>query len=131
MDSTQYRVFVCTKKRPQDDPEGCCCNSGALNIYQAFESEINRLQLSDRVIVRKSGCLDRCESGVVAMICQPQRSDFGWLPTKIRVKLRKLLFPNRHLYGNLTPDDVQAIAQSHLVNDKPLKKCQLSQQNKH
>ncbi len=126
MDSPQYRVFVCTKKRPVDDPEGCCCNAGALNIYQAFANEVERLQLGDRIKVRKSGCLDQCESGAVAMICQPARRDFGWLPTKIRIKLRKLLFPQRHLYGNLTVEDVQAIAQSHLIKGKPLQRCQIS-----
>ena len=125
MDSTQYRVFVCNKKRPDNDPEGCCSNVGALEIFNAFEAEIDRLHLGDRVEVRKSGCLDQCESGAVAMICQPHSNDFGWLPTKIRVKLRKLLFPNRHLYGDLTKDKVQAIAESHLVKGKPLKKCQI------
>ncbi len=126
MKSPQYRVFVCTKQRPENDPEGCCCNAGAMDIYQQFQDEVTRLQLDERVQVRKSGCLDNCEAGAVAMVCQPNRSEFSWLPTKLRIKLRKLLFPNRHLYGNLTCDDVNAIVQSHLVNGQPLKRCQIS-----
>ena len=126
MDSFKYRVFVCTKKRAADDPEGCCCDAGALDIYQAFQNEVDRLQLGDRVEIRKSGCLDRCQAGVVAMVYQPNRGEFSWLPTKLRVKLRKLLFPNRCLYGNLTPDDVRAIAQSHLINGQPIKQCLIS-----
>ncbi len=126
MDSSKYRVFVCTKKRAADDPEGCCCDAGALDIYQAFQNEVNRLQLGDRVKIRKSGCLDRCQAGVVVMVYQPNRGEFSWLPTKLRVKLRKLLFPNRCLYGNLTPDDVRAIAQSHLINGQPIKQCLIS-----
>ena len=128
MDSSQYRVFVCHKKRAADDPEGCCCDAGALDVYQAFQAEVDRLQLHDRVEIRKSGCLDRCEAGVVAMVYQPNRGEFSWLPTKLRVKLRKLLFPNRLLYGNLKPDDVKAIAETHFVQGKVFKPRQFSNQ---
>jgi len=121
MDSSKYRVFVCTKKRAVDDPDGCCCDRSALDIYQAFEQEVKHLNLEDTVEVRKSGCLDRCESGAVAMVYQPSRGEFAWLPTKIRVKLRKLLFPNRILYGNLQPEDVKAIAKSHFVRGQVYK----------
>ena len=42
MNSLQYRVFVCTKQRPVDDPEGCCCDAGALEVYQALLTEIQK-----------------------------------------------------------------------------------------
>jgi (2Fe-2S) ferredoxin len=126
VNSSKYRVFVCTKKRAANDPEGCCHAKGALDVYQAFQDEIASFDISDRVEVRKSGCLDCCEAGVVAMVYQPNRGEFNWLPTKIRVKLRKLLFPNRYLYGNLTPDDVRAIAQSHFLKGQPFKQRQIS-----
>ena len=125
MNSSQYRVFVCTKKRSADDSEGCCCHAGALDVYQAFQAEIERLKLSDRVKIKKSGCLDRCESGAVAMVYQPQANNFAWLPTKIKIKLKKILFPNRILYGKLTPVDVKAIAQSHFIEGKVVKKYQI------
>ena len=118
MNSSKYRVFVCTKKRSPDDPEGCCRNRGSLEVYEAFQSEIKHLQLQERVEVRQSGCLDCCASGAVAMVYQPSRGEFGWLPTKVRVKLRKLLFPQRVVYGNLQPEDIKAIAQSHFVAGK-------------
>ena len=129
MNEPQYRVFVCTKQRSPNDPEGCCCNVGALDIYQTFEEEVDRLQLSDRVKVLKSGCLDCCEFGAVAMVYQPNRNDFAWLPTKLRVKLRKLLFPCRYTYGNLKCQDVKAIVKSHLLENKPLKRLQISTTN--
>lgn len=125
MNSSKYRVFVCTKKRSADSSEGCCCDLGALDIYQAFQDEVDRLGLSDRVEIRKSGCLDRCEAGVVAMVVKPNWG-LAWLPTKLRVKLRKLLFPNRCLYGNLTIDKVREIAKSHLLGDPIVKKSQIS-----
>lgn len=126
MDSSKYRVFVCTKKRAADDPEGCCCDAGALDVYQGFQDQIERLQLQDRIEVRKSGCLDHCEAGVVAMVYQPNRGEFNWLPTKLRVKLRKLLFPKRIVYGNLTPDDLKAIAENHFVKGKVSQSHQLT-----
>lgn len=126
MNPSKYRVFVCTKKRSPKDPEGCCCNAGASDTYQAFQDEVERLELSDRVEVHQSGCLDRCEAGVVAMVYQSQGKNFSWLPTKLRIKLRKILFPNRVLYGHLTSFDVRAIAQSHFIDGKILKESQIS-----
>ncbi|MEM9151908.1 MAG: (2Fe-2S) ferredoxin domain-containing protein [Cyanobacteria bacterium P01_F01_bin.3] len=128
MNSTQYRVFVCTKQRSDNDPEGCCCNVGALDIYQAFQDEVARSGLSKQVQIRKSGCLDHCEAGAVAMVYQPDRHKFDWLPTKLRTKLRRLLFPNRHFYGHLTRDDVGSIVESHLAKGQPLKRCQIPTQ---
>jgi (2Fe-2S) ferredoxin len=126
MNPSKYRVFVCTKKRSPNDPEGCCCNAGALDIYQTFQDEVERLELSDRVKIRQSGCLDRCEAGAVAMVCQSQGREFSWLPTKLRIKLKKILFPNRVLYGHLTSVDVRAIAKSHFIDGKILKESQIS-----
>jgi (2Fe-2S) ferredoxin len=129
MNSSKYSVFVCTKRRSPDRTEGCCCNAGALDIYQKFQDEVENLGISDRVTVSSSGCLDRCEQGAVAMICKSNPYDFAWLPTKLRVKLRKWLFPNRYLYGNLTCDEVKAIAKSHLVKGKPVKRLQIATTN--
>jgi (2Fe-2S) ferredoxin len=126
MKSSQYRVFVCTKQRSAGELEGCCGNVGALDIYQAFVDEIEQRQLGDRVQVYQSGCLDHCAAGVVALVYQPQRSDFSWLPKKLHLKLRKLLFPNRHLYGQLTCPDVSAIVDNHLIHHQPLQRCQIS-----
>lgn len=126
MNSSKYRVFVCTKERSPNDPEGCCCNAGALDIYQTFQDEVERLELGDRVEIRQSGCLDRCEAGAVAMVCQSQGKIFSWLPTKLRIKLKQILFPNRVLYGHLTSFDVRAIARSHLIDGKIIKESQIS-----
>ncbi len=120
MKSSQYRVFVCTKQRSSRDMEGCCHNMGALDIYQTFVAEIAQRQLGDQVQVYRSGCLDHCAAGAVAMVYQPQRGDFSWLPAKLRLKLQKLLFPNRHLYGHLTCNDIPLIIDSHFINGQPL-----------
>jgi predicted metal-binding protein len=123
--SIQYRVFVCNKRRHSHSPEGSCQNCGSLKVYQAFQEEIQKLNLQDQVEVRTSGCLDRCEAGVVVLICQTHQEKFSWLPKKIRIKLRNILFPNKCLYGNLSGNDVPDIVRSHFLKRQPLKKYQL------
>jgi (2Fe-2S) ferredoxin len=125
MNSPQYRVFVCTKQRTLSDPEGCCCNAGAIEVYETFQAEIQSRQLSDSVEVRRCGCLDRCDAGAIAMIHQSRHPSFSWLPTKVQIKLRRWLFPNRFTYGHLNPESVTDIVQSHLVNGRPLKRSQV------
>lgn len=126
MNSSQYRVFVCTKRRSANDPEGCCCNAGALEVYQAFQAEIQQRQLGDRVKICRSGCLDHCKAGAVALVYQPHSHEFTWLPTKLRLKLKRFFAPQRCLYGHLTCADVPAIVDSHLIQGKALKRCQIS-----
>jgi (2Fe-2S) ferredoxin len=126
MNLPRYRVFVCTKQRSANDPEGCCCNAGALRIYQAFQSEVQRQQLGDRIEVRRSGCLDHCDAGAVALVYQPRQREFAWLPTKLRLKSQRFFTPQRCLYGHLTCADVPAIVDSHFVQGHPLKRCQIS-----
>jgi (2Fe-2S) ferredoxin len=127
MNPPKYRVFVCTRQRgDRANPEDCCFNCGGVEIYQAFRDEIDRQQLTNRVEIRQSGCLDRCDSGTVVAVDRASWQNFAWLPDKIQRKLRKLLVPNRQLYGHLTRADVLAIVESHLVNGRPLKCYQIA-----
>lgn len=127
MNSSKYRVFVCTRQRGDlNNPESCCFSCGGIEIYQAFVAEIDRQQLADRVEIRQSGCLDRCEAGTVVAVYRANLPDFAWLPDKIQRKVRKILFPNRYLYGHLTCEDIPAIVASHFIDGKPLKRCQIT-----
>jgi (2Fe-2S) ferredoxin len=123
MNQPKYRVFVCTRQRGDlHHPENSCFNCGGVEVYRTFLNEIEQKQLANRVEIRQSGCLDRCESGTVVAVYRAQWQNFAWLPDKIQRKLRKLLFPNRHLYGHLTCEDIPAIVESHLINGQPLKR---------
>jgi (2Fe-2S) ferredoxin len=73
------------------------------------------MKLGDRVEVCRSGCLDQCEAGAVALVYKPNRSEFSWLPTKLRLKLQRLLFSHRYLYGHLTCVDIPAIVSQECV----------------
>ncbi|MBE9031334.1 (2Fe-2S) ferredoxin domain-containing protein [filamentous cyanobacterium LEGE 11480] len=124
MTTPEYRIFVCTKQRPADDPEGCCTDCGALEIHQAFKQSIAQQGLHDRVQVKAAGCLDHCTAGAVAMVFQPtQRTklwDWPFLPKqlhhKIQTKIQKKIARNRTFYGNLTAADVEMIVQEHCIN---------------
>jgi (2Fe-2S) ferredoxin len=123
MNQPKYRVFVCTRQRGDlNQPESCCFNCGGVEIYQAFQAEIDRQQLTSQVEVRQSGCLDQCEAGTVVAVYRANWQNFTWLPDKIQRKVRKLLFPNRHLYGYLTSTDIPAIVASHFIRGQPLKR---------
>jgi (2Fe-2S) ferredoxin len=129
MNLSRYRVFVCTKQRSANASGGCCCRAGALDIYQAFQAEIQRQQLEDDIEIHQSGCLDHCDAGAVALVYQPRQREFTWLPSKLRLKFQRFFTPQRCLYGHLTCADVPAIVDSHLIQGHPLKRCQISPQS--
>ena len=121
MNSPKYRVFVCTKQRSPNDPEGCCHSCGALEIYQAFQEEIEQRQLQSQVEIRRSGCLDHCDAGVVALVYQPKPHELSWLPKK----MQRQFFANKHWYGRLKRSDISELVESHFVNGQPLKRCEI------
>jgi predicted metal-binding protein len=108
----KYRVFVCTKKRDINDPEGSCFHCGGLEIYQAFVDEVKQQKLADRVEIRKSGCLDRCELGAVALVSQVKSTEPSWLPTKIQ----KRILSNKHYYDRLNISGIHEIVENHFIN---------------
>jgi (2Fe-2S) ferredoxin len=125
MTSNRYCVFVCNKQPSGDNPGGCCGSAGAGEIYQAFQSEIATRQLADRIEVRQSGCLDRCASGAVALVYRSDLRDLKWLPTKLRLKIRRRFVRDRYFYGYLKCADIPDLVDSHFVKGKPLKRCQI------
>jgi (2Fe-2S) ferredoxin len=118
MNQPKYRVFVCTKQRSANDPEGCCCNVGAVEIYQAFQAEIQQRQLGDRVEIRQSGCLDHCAAGAIALVSKVKGSVSAWLPTKVQ----KRILANKHWYAHLTVEDIPEIVDRHFVHGQPLER---------
>lgn len=114
----KYRVFICTKQRDSNNPEGCCFNCGAIEIYQTFLEEIERRQLADRVEIRQSGCLDRCELGAVTLVSQVKIYEPSWLPMKVQ----KRMLSSKHWYTCLNVADIPEIVESHFVSGKPLER---------
>jgi (2Fe-2S) ferredoxin len=112
MNPSQFRVLVCTKQCALNSLDRCCGNVGAMEIYQTFQTEIERRQLGDRVEVRQSGCLDRCEAGAVVLVAKVVNNHLAWLPTK----LQKRILPNKHYYTHLAVGDIPGIIDRHFAN---------------
>jgi (2Fe-2S) ferredoxin len=125
MPASQYRIFVCTKQRSANDPDGSGCgNCEGAAIYTAFEQAIAQADTSNPIQLKASGCLDHCTAGPVVMVFQPtQRTrlfDWPWLPKalrdRIQTKIQKKIARDRTYYGPLTPEDAMAIVQQHCIN---------------
>ena len=82
-------LFVCTNRRDADNPKGSCAQKGSEEIVTKLKEALLKRGLSKRVRACASGCLDLCEIG--ASIVQE---------------------PEHVAYGNVTLDDVDAIAEA-------------------
>ena len=58
---------VCTNKREDSHPRGCCSSKQSLEIMTNIKRAARAEGLTD-VRVNKSGCLDRCEFGPSCVI---------------------------------------------------------------
>ncbi|MGI9338724.1 MAG: sulfurtransferase TusA family protein [Gammaproteobacteria bacterium] len=87
-------VFVCENKRA----DGACCadHKPALKLLRALMKAQN-MHGAGGVRINRAGCLDRCQYGPVMVI-----------------------YPEGVWYRYDNDDDVREIAQSHLINDKPV-----------
>jgi len=99
-------IFVCENVRPKDHPRGCCSEKGSNKIRQVFKKRLKELGLNTQVRANTAGCLDACEHGVTVVIYLEQ----VW-------------------YGTVTKDDVEEIIQKHLVNNQPVKRLMIKDNN--
>lgn len=82
-------LFVCTNRRPDDNPKGSCAQKGSEELVKRLKAALLSRGAAARVRACASGCLDLCESG--ASIVQE---------------------PEHVAYGHVTLDDVDAIAEA-------------------
>ncbi len=84
-------VFCCVNERPAGHPLGCCKDKDSFRLRNYMKSRVKELGLAD-MRINASGCLDRCELG----------------PTMV-------IYPEGVWYGYRTPEDVDEIIQTHLI----------------
>ena len=98
----QRHIFFCLNQR--DDGRECCAARGAERLQAYAKDRVKKLGLSGpgKVRVNKSGCLDRCELGPVAVV-----------------------YPEGTWYTYLDERDIDDIVDSHLVRGEPVERMLL------
>ncbi len=95
----QRHVFICTNRRADGHPTGCCASKGADDVASAFKVKLFEQGCKRIVRPNKAGCLDQCAKGVCVVI-----------------------YPDAVWYGNVTVDDVDEIIASHVVGGRPVER---------
>jgi (2Fe-2S) ferredoxin len=73
----QRYLFVCTNRRAEDDPKGCCVLKDSEEVRAVLKEQVKARGLA-RLGVRicKSSCLDQCSSGVCILV-EPDHFFYG------------------------------------------------------
>src|SRR4030042_6091906 len=78
----------------------CGIAGGAKFVQEAFIEEIEKRKLSN-VVITEAACIGPCEREPVVTVVHPQKG--------------------RVIYANLTPEQVPAIIEKHLIKGEPVK----------
>jgi (2Fe-2S) ferredoxin len=95
----QRHVFVCTNRRPDGHPKGCCATKGSEEIRAAFKTELEKRGIKGQMRANAAGCLDTCALGVSVVI-----------------------YPEGVWYGGVKLEDVPTIVEEHLIGGKPVER---------
>ncbi len=63
MPKPQRVVLVCQNARPPGHPKGSCGEKGSEALLDRLKAMVREKGLEGRVLVIRTGCLKRCESG--------------------------------------------------------------------
>jgi len=99
----ERHVFVCHNVRPADAPRPSCTTDGKSELHARLQQLSRDAGLSGKVRINKSGCLDQCEHG----------------PTVV-------VYPDAVWYGNVRPEDAEAIVLEHLVGGRPVERLRIA-----
>ncbi len=95
-------LFVCTNRRAEDNPKGCCASKGSEQIAKAIKIKAYERGLKGQVRVNQAGCIDACATGVSAV-----------------------MYPSGVYYQQITLDDVDEIVERSLVQGEVIKRLVL------
>lgn len=102
MKKLKAHIFVCTNERAPGHPRGCCKEKKSEELIPLFKQELAKAGLQLDTRAQKSGCLDVCEFGPSVVV-----------------------YPDNVWYGNVQPEDVPDIVQSHIREGKPVERLRI------
>lgn len=102
----EKHVFICNNSRPAGHPRSCCFDKGSKELIDEFKKKVAAAGLNKKIRVNLSGCLDACEQGIAMVV-----------------------YPEQVWYGKIKLENIDEIIQSHLINDKPVERLELSEQD--
>ena len=94
-------LFVCTNRRPADDPRGSCAAKGSEALKDRFKEVLKARGIKD-VRANASGCLDQCAQGCTVVV-----------------------YPDAVWYGHVTPADVEEIVERHLLGGESVERLRI------
>ena len=99
-------LFVCTNRRPDDNPKGSCAAKGAIEVHDALKVQLFQKNLA-KVEARActSSCLDQCSAGVTILV-----------------------EPDHFFYGRVTASDVPEIVEA-LASDQRVERLVVSRED--
>jgi (2Fe-2S) ferredoxin len=98
----RLHIFVCTNRRPDDNPKGSCGQKGSEAIHQRFKEELAKRGLKGEIRANTSGCMDACAFGVTVVV-----------------------YPEGVWYGRVKLEDVDEIIESHIIGGKPVERLRM------
>ena len=89
-------LFVCTNRRPDDNPKGSCAAKGSEAVHQALKAQVFQRGLAQvEARVCTASCLDQCSTGVSVLV-----------------------EPDHFFYGRVTVEDVPEIVEALQKGDR-------------
>lgn len=98
----ERHVFICTNRRPDGSPRGCCASKGGEELRLAFKRELDAQNVKG-VRANGAGCLDACERGMAVVV-----------------------YPDNVWYGPVSTADVAEIVNEHLKQGRAVERLRMN-----
>lgn len=95
----ERHIFICTNRRPDGHPKGCCASKGSDDVRELFKEGLAKRGLKGRMRANAAGCLDTCAFGISVVV-----------------------YPEGVWYARVKPEDVDEIIDQHLVAGRPVER---------
>ncbi len=102
MAKPEKHVFVCIHSRPPDHHKGSCSDRGSQEVMSEFQRQFEQHELWSKMLLTKASCMGTCKFGPSVLV-----------------------YPESVMYGNVTPEDVSAIIEDHLLGGIPVERLRV------